>query len=448
MFGKLIISIIVLGLVINIECNPREKRQTCTPSQDFSPVPNDCTKFYRCANGVLSVFQCSSGLLFDNNLKVCNWPNQVTTCNTNQLQKSCTAANDLTRVENDCSKYYRCSNGVLSVQSCQSGLYFDTTTKTCNWATYVSCAPAATPKCDLSLDLTPTGYDCSKFYRCINGVLSVLTCPSGYLFDRNTKSCNPANLVTTCNNVYCNSGIDLTPVGSDCSQFYRCINGVQATLTCPSGYLFDRSLKVCNPSNQVVCNTCNPAIDLTPYPNDCSKFYKCINGVQTTLTCPGGYLFDKNAKMCNPSSQVSCTTCDPALDLTQVSNDCSKFYKCVNGALATLSCPSGYLFDKNSKSCNPSNLVTTCYSCASQHLTNVPGDCTRYYMCINNDLSIYNCPAGLTFDSSISNCRLTSQILGKCGVNPFPNCSLNLSSESRIDLCSQVGFRKDFPACC
>lgn len=58
-------------------------------------------------------------------------------------------------------------------------------------------------------------------------------------------------------------------------------------------------------------------------------------------------------------------------------------------------------------------------ACASEHLTNVPGDCSRYYICLNNELTIYNCPDGLTFDSTSKNCRVTSEISGKCGTNSF-----------------------------
>lgn len=53
--------------------------------------------------------------------------------------------------------------------------------------------------------------------------------------------------------------------------------------------------------------------------------------------------------------------CDPKIDLTQVPSDCSKFYRCVNGQQSILVCPSGYLFDDNIKSCNPANEVFTCY---------------------------------------------------------------------------------------
>lgn len=53
---------------------------------------------------------------------------------------------------------------------------------------------------------------------------------------------------------------------------------------------------------------CDPSLDLTPYPNDCKQFYRCVNGQQSVLTCPSGYSFDKNEKTCKPSDQVNCAS--------------------------------------------------------------------------------------------------------------------------------------------
>uniref|UniRef100_A0A1I8QE20 chitinase n=1 Tax=Stomoxys calcitrans TaxID=35570 RepID=A0A1I8QE20_STOCA len=33
-------------------------------------------------------------------------------------------------------------------------------------------------------------------------------------------------------------------------------------------------------------------------PNDCNKFYRCVNGVRYAFTCPAGLLFDKNSSNC------------------------------------------------------------------------------------------------------------------------------------------------------
>ena len=47
---------------------------------DFTRLPNDCSKFYRCSNNILYTFDCPPGLLFDESVKVCNYANMVN-CN-------------------------------------------------------------------------------------------------------------------------------------------------------------------------------------------------------------------------------------------------------------------------------------------------------------------------------------------------------------------------------
>lgn len=253
MFKKSLI--LLVSLAVLIEANKRLKRQVCDQSMDLTAVPGDCNKFYRCANGQLFIMDCSSGLHFDQNMKICNWPDQAN-CKTGEVNLGCTAESDLTQDPEDCSKYYRCANGVLSSYSCQDGLYFDSNLKVCNWPSLVQCKYSKPAGCDPSIDLTQAPNDCSKFYRCVNGVLSVLSCPSGYLFDTNAKACNPSSQVTSCySSPSCSSSIDLTPVPGDCSQFYRCVNNVQSILNCPYGYLFDRTAKTCKPANEVNCNS-------------------------------------------------------------------------------------------------------------------------------------------------------------------------------------------------
>ena len=53
---------------------------TCCPATGYAlKATSDCTQFSTCQNGnVLSTQPCPAGLLFDDNLQTCNWPNMVT----------------------------------------------------------------------------------------------------------------------------------------------------------------------------------------------------------------------------------------------------------------------------------------------------------------------------------------------------------------------------------
>lgn len=46
----------------------------------MTPVDGDCTKFNRCTNGYLTVESCPDGLGFDGAMKVCNYLDQVAAC--------------------------------------------------------------------------------------------------------------------------------------------------------------------------------------------------------------------------------------------------------------------------------------------------------------------------------------------------------------------------------
>ena len=47
----------------------------------FVPHPYDCSQFFMCSNSEAVEFMCPNGLLFDTDLNVCNYPNQVTCVN-------------------------------------------------------------------------------------------------------------------------------------------------------------------------------------------------------------------------------------------------------------------------------------------------------------------------------------------------------------------------------
>ena len=62
---------------------------SCCPATGYAlKASGDCTKFYSCNNGLIVGTQsCSAGLLFDENLQVCNWANQVT-CNSSCARRA------------------------------------------------------------------------------------------------------------------------------------------------------------------------------------------------------------------------------------------------------------------------------------------------------------------------------------------------------------------------
>ena len=46
-----------------------------------------------------------------------------------------------------------------------------------------------------------------------------------------------------------------------------------------------------------------------PDPNNCQKFYQCLNGTLHTFSCPAGTLFDADMNVCNWASSAKCLWC-------------------------------------------------------------------------------------------------------------------------------------------
>lgn len=339
-----------------------------------------------------------------------------------QLNQNCNPMLDLTPVSNDCRRFYRCINNNLLVFQCPDGFMFDSLSRDClpsNLVTcqgqnqqtpiYVSpisctgpgCSTTQFPNanlCDLSKDLTSMPGDCTKFYKCVNNTLLTFNCLDGFLFDTISRGCQIASQATCSsslnnnnnnnlnNNLPCDPSRDRTSVPGDCTRFYKCLDNMLMTLNCPNGYLFDSITRNCQIANLAVCqnttntniqNTqppCDPRLDLSPLPGDCGKFFKCINQLLYTFNCPSGYMFDVNSKECQAEGVAQCSVqggpkkigCDLSKVMTPVLNSgCKKFFRCLNNELVAFACPDGFLFDQNIKDCNSANLVTNMSKCTS-----------------------------------------------------------------------------------
>lgn len=126
---------------------------------------------------------------------------------------------------------------------------------------------------------------------------------------------------------------------------------------CPRGYAFSPRNQMCETNINVDCRLCSPfgicnfkyfqlvslnkplwivsGIQHIPNPDNCQMYYRCVNGVRTSMTCPTGLLFDRIFGDCNLELKVQCeirnTICEPFRDQTFIMignpSDCSRFVK-------------------------------------------------------------------------------------------------------------------------
>ena len=54
--------------------------EICLSPDGLYADPTDCGKFYNCGNGVAHLTSCGPGTLWNDELKICDWPQNVN-CN-------------------------------------------------------------------------------------------------------------------------------------------------------------------------------------------------------------------------------------------------------------------------------------------------------------------------------------------------------------------------------
>lgn len=186
---------------------------------------------------------------------------------------------------------------------------------------------------------------CDKFYECRDGVAKERLCPDGLVFDQGIRKINkcdqPFNI--ECGdrtelqppkgkNDYCprKNGFFAHPDPTNCYAFFTCVDGDYVENKCTGGLHFDEYTGTCvwpenagregcveqqkqtadgfqcpkekkknDDSGQIIAH---PHF---PHPDDCQKFYVCLNGVEPReLGCSPGEVFNDETKRCDAPENV------------------------------------------------------------------------------------------------------------------------------------------------
>ncbi|ELT94252.1 hypothetical protein CAPTEDRAFT_26953, partial [Capitella teleta] len=116
----------------------------------------------------------------------------------------------------------------------------------------------------------------------------------------------------------------------DCKKYFQCLNNQWAHFTCPCDSTFDSKANTCATKNDNCFPACpvytgastvsatrvpsaHPATDpcnrpllclsgddpeLVADPDDCKKYFQCLNNQWAHFTCPGDSTFDSEANAC------------------------------------------------------------------------------------------------------------------------------------------------------
>ncbi|XP_043245061.1 protein obstructor-E-like isoform X1 [Amphibalanus amphitrite] len=173
-----------------------------------------------------------------------------------------------------CDKYFQCTDGVAKEHLCPDGLLFHPERPyPCVYPVEASCPrsgrlqdPQATDECPRQFTTfrSADGDNCASFTRCVNGRAYQSACSDGLAFDENTLGCQFADMVAGCDataylGFQCpQREFTENQVGeftkeqhpSDCTKFYVCINKEDGTVAprlqgCPEASVFDPVKRHC-----------------------------------------------------------------------------------------------------------------------------------------------------------------------------------------------------------
>ncbi|XP_017870537.1 PREDICTED: peritrophin-1 [Drosophila arizonae] len=174
----------------------------------------------------------------------------------------------------NCDQFFLCTNGTLTLETCENGLLFDgkgAVHNHCNYNWAVDCkgrqwdpTPISTPGCEYQFGLYAVSKECSTTYiKCAHGEPHEQDCDAGLAYDERIHGCNwPDQLLDHCNpeavvGFKCPTKVDPNsvaarfwpfprfPVQGDCHRLITCVEGYPRLISCGEDKVFDEHTLTC-----------------------------------------------------------------------------------------------------------------------------------------------------------------------------------------------------------
>lgn len=374
-----------------------------------------------------------------------------------------------------CRTFTLCTGKSARTYICPGNLKFDFDYLSCQYADVVDC-PDYLITCEGLIDgvypVQESG--CKYFYHCENGTRNALgRCAHGMVMDAVIGRCVVEGDGLKCPKWYSLSssicqtrkdGFYQAPK-SNCTTFYQCMNGRKVSEnSCGIGQAFDISKRMCKSKYAVQCtepevviqhvkgrafSCAGKANSMYPdYAQQCQRYYVCEGNRSTLVYCPDGFLFNSVLMVCDHEENVRCT--NPEITIVEVGQEmaklrssgdddfecparefgffadfpsgCQKFHICYKNMKKTYSCPSGLLFNPDTRNCD-SPINVNCmapmedrkyqYDCESKnhgYYLDPGSNCTRYYSCMDGEALVFVCPPGKLFNQMNMACDLARTV--------------------------------------
>jgi len=163
-----------------------------------------------------------------------------------------------------CDKYWKCENNAGELKTCGNGLAFDSSdpkylTENCDYLHNVDCGertelqpPVGVPNCPRLYGIFPDEQRCDTFWSCWNGEANKYTCAPGLAYDSEARVCMWADQVPECKVLETPGGFKCPPAADnpnpgtfsrhahpeDCRKYYVCLEGNPREYGCPIGTVY------------------------------------------------------------------------------------------------------------------------------------------------------------------------------------------------------------------
>ncbi|EAU77159.2 AGAP010466-PA, partial [Anopheles gambiae str. PEST] len=441
--------------------------------------PNDCSKYLLCIYNEVYEIECSPHQKYDTRTNRCVDANKALCENDgpvisepNPFINPCADNVGVNMVPDpsNCQRYFTCINTQSFPNTCPGNQIFDIVSKSCGPVKQSTCIHDVAPAPQSPPPPPPPPPPPSP---------SPSPTPSP-----RPPAPAPSNPNNPCRN---NNGITYKPHAIDCTRYFMCMDTQSIERSCPSGQVFDIYVKACEstsvcildqkPSEPIpttlppspttpspAINPCanNVGIAYLPHPQDCNRYYMCMDSQALERSCAFGEIFDIYKTTCGPSETSSCIlnptptstpgdipkppTSPPNLNPLFVCpeptgnfphpTNCNLYYLCINSQSFQRECGPNLVFDIQIMQCNrpedsicQADLVTPptadtttvqqgpdlaalCAALSMDSLVELayPGECSSYIVCLDRQyIATEVCPAGLHHNPILSVCDSPDQ---------------------------------------
>lgn len=246
------------------------------------PHETKCEYYYLCTDGEKTLRQCSRGLVFNPEIRTCDFRENVNcegiTLTTKTLPQECPSKGSGRRLPHECQcdRFYECHDGDKILRTCPKGLHYDRVRMVCDVPSVVKCE-RSTPAAAVPSAYTTISYECSdeengrryqhetsctSYYECRDRRKVLKHCAPGLHFNVSLQICEYPEKECQIS----------TPKLPDPPTSVKTTPGIRTTTE-------SRPSNVCPPKGS------NERVQL-PHECSCTNYYECVDGKQVRRSYP------------------------------------------------------------------------------------------------------------------------------------------------------------------